>query len=144
MHMHGHHPLSVAVKNGLVAVGIQANVKTDPGAVAFYDTDGNPVAAVTVSSMPDMVTFTPDGKYVLAAIEGEPADNLSVDPEGAVAIIDVRGAINQLDVVEANFLAFNTRARSTRACASIRPARRPRRTSSPSTSRSRATRRRRT
>jgi 2',3'-cyclic-nucleotide 2'-phosphodiesterase/3'-nucleotidase/5'-nucleotidase len=107
MHMHGHHPLSVAVKNGLVAVGIQANVKTDPGAVAFYDTDGNPVAAVTVSSMPDMVTFTPDGKYVLAAIEGEPADDLSVDPEGAVAIIDVQGAIDQLDVVEANFLAFN-------------------------------------
>ncbi len=37
----------------------------------------------------DMVTFTPDGKFLLGACEGAPADDNSSDPEGAVLLLSV-------------------------------------------------------
>lgn len=84
---------SVAVHDGLVALAVEANPKTSSGTIAFYNAaDLTLLHTVTVGAQPDMVTFTPDGKYVLAALEGEPnsygqAD--SVDPEGGVAVITV-------------------------------------------------------
>lgn len=42
-----------------------------------------------VGSLPDMVTFTPDGTKAVVANEGEPSDDYAVDPEGTIAIIDV-------------------------------------------------------
>src|SRR5262245_59637807 len=62
---YGSDPTSVAVDGGRVAVAVVANVKTDPGTLAFFDTDGNTLGAVTVGALPDMVTFTPNGKNVL-------------------------------------------------------------------------------
>ena len=37
-----------------------------------------------------MVTFTPDGKYILAANEGEPNDAYTVDPEGSISLINTQ------------------------------------------------------
>ncbi|HEY6126481.1 MAG TPA: hypothetical protein VIV63_17640, partial [Steroidobacteraceae bacterium] len=85
-------PNSVSIKNGLVAVAIEAPVKTDAGLVAFYTADGTPIAQVRVGSQPDMLTFTPDGKNVVVANEGEPSGYggaTDVDPEGVVSIIRV-------------------------------------------------------
>lgn len=85
-------PNSVAVEDGLVAVAVEALVKTDPGVVAFYNVSGAPIAQVTVGSQPDMLTFTPDGKYVVVANEGEPSGYgavTDVDPNGTVSIIRV-------------------------------------------------------
>ena len=101
---------SVAVHKGVVAVAIEAETATDPGFVVFFDADGNYLNQVTVGSLPDMVTFTPNGKYVLVANEGEPNDDYTIDPEGSVSIIDVRGDISQLsqqDVRTAGFTQFN-------------------------------------
>ncbi len=58
---------SVAVYEGLVAVAIEADPVTDPGAVAFYDVDGNLLNLVRVGALPDMLTYTRNGKYVLVA-----------------------------------------------------------------------------
>lgn len=81
---------SVAVRDGLVAVAVQAANKTDPGHVALYDAASFALlGSVQVGALPDMVTFTPDGKYVLAANEGEPSDDYAIDPEGSVSVIDV-------------------------------------------------------
>ena len=81
---------SVAVHNGKVAVAIQAPVKTDPGYVALYDASSLALlGSVRVGALPDMVTFTPDGKTVLVANEGEPSDDYTIDPEGSVSVIDV-------------------------------------------------------
>ncbi|GHF43237.1 hypothetical protein HNQ07_002006 [Deinococcus metalli] len=85
---------SVTVKNGVVAVAVQAAVKTDPGKVAFLNADGSERApAVTVGALPDMLTFTPDGSLLLTANEGEPNDDYSVDPAGSVSVINVAKAL---------------------------------------------------
>jgi hypothetical protein len=84
-------PNSVAVRDGVIAVAIESDPKTDPGHVAFYDIDGKLLKAVQVGALPDMLTFTPDGKHVLSANEGEPSGygEGHVDPEGSVSIIPV-------------------------------------------------------
>ena len=73
---------SVAVHPGgdYFAVSAPAVDKTQPGTVAFYDKDGNYLNHVTVGSLPDMVTFSKDGKYLLVANEGEPNDDYTVNP----------------------------------------------------------------
>ena len=101
---------SVAVNNGRVAVAIQADPSQDPGSVVFFDTDGNFLSQVTAGALPDMVTFTPDGRYVLVANEGEPDDDYAIDPEGTVSIIRAlpdASKIKQNDVRTVSFTAFN-------------------------------------
>ncbi|ACB52364.1 alkaline phosphatase [Crocosphaera subtropica ATCC 51142] len=101
---------SVAVKNGVVAVAEQATIKTDPGMVSFYNTDGLFLNSVMVGALPDMLDFTPDGSKILVANEGEPNDDYTIDPEGSVSIIDISGGIGSLsqsNVITAGFQAFN-------------------------------------
>jgi hypothetical protein len=85
-------PTSVAVKNGLVAVAVPAVPKTDPGRVLFFR-DEVLVGDVTVGALPDMVTFTPDGRLLLVANEGEPnsyGQPDSIDPEGSISVIQTQ------------------------------------------------------
>jgi hypothetical protein len=101
---------SVAVHKGLVAAAVEATPKTDMGKVVFFDADGRIFAQVEVGALPDMVTFTPDGKRVLVANEGEPSDDYSIDPEGSVSIIDLPRDIRRLtqaNVRTAGFTRFN-------------------------------------
>jgi hypothetical protein len=98
-----------------VAVAVEANVKTDNGSVVFFDADGGFLSQVTVGALPDMLTYTPDGKTVLVANEGEPSGYGPgfVDPEGSVSIIDVKhGAcwVQQYDVSTARFTIPNASA----------------------------------
>jgi hypothetical protein len=91
---------SVAVSQGHVAAAVEGFQKTDPGkAVIFKTTDYALVAQVQVGALPDMITYTPDGKYLLTANEGEPNDSYTIDPEGTVSIISVREnyAVTQVD-----------------------------------------------
>lgn len=87
---------SVAVHNGLVAVAVENNDKQAPGTAVFFDADGNNLRAVQVGALPDMITFSPDGKHVLVANEGEPNDAYDNDPEGSVSIIDIPADLNDL------------------------------------------------
>ncbi len=54
-----------------------------------------------------MVTFTPDGRYILVANEGEPNSDYSVDPEGSVSIIDLTRGLKRATVKTADFNKFN-------------------------------------
>lgn len=109
---------SVAVKNGLVAVAVDATPITDPGKVVFFDTDGNFVNSVTVGSLPDMVIFTNDGTRVLTANEGEPNSDYSIDPLGSVSVIDLTPGvanISDTDVTTLTFESFDSQMDDLRA-----------------------------
>lgn len=98
---------SVAVHGGVVALAIEAAVKTEPGHVGFFKAaDLSYVSAVRVGALPDMLTFTPDGKTVLVANEGEPNDDYSVDPEGSISVIDISN-LQKPTARVADFQAFN-------------------------------------
>lgn len=84
---YGGQPNSVACRDGVVAVAVQALVKTDAGKAVFFDINGNLAGQVTVGALPDMITFSPNGRYVLTANEGEPSADYLTDPEGSVSII---------------------------------------------------------
>lgn len=101
---------SVSVHGGVVAIAVEAATKTDPGWVAFLDTSGDPITAVPVGALPDMLTFTPDGDWLLVANEGEPNDDYSIDPPGSITVIDVSGPLADLstdDISTAGFEAWD-------------------------------------
>jgi len=109
---------SVAVHDGLVALAIEGAKKTDNGTVAFYNAaDSRLLHSVPVGALPDMLTFTPDGRYVVVANEGEPNSyglTDSVDPEGSISVI----AVNRTGVstvATADFRAFNGQEDALRA-----------------------------
>lgn len=81
---------SVAVHGNTLAAAVQANTKTDAGSVVLYDANKLEfISRVKVGALPDMVAFTPNGKTVLVANEGEPSDDYKTDPEGSISIIDI-------------------------------------------------------
>ncbi len=95
---------SVAIHNGLAAFAIEAysdeliGDRRAPGVVLFYDTKtmapSKGVNPVSVGSLPDMLTFTHDGRRLLVANEGTPnpvadEDYEAPDPVGSVSIIDM-------------------------------------------------------
>ncbi|MDO8906474.1 choice-of-anchor I family protein [Hydrogenophaga sp.] len=106
---------SVAVHDGLVAVAIQASTKTDNGRVALYRArDLKLISHVEVGALPDMLVFTPDGKTLLVANEGEPSDDYQIDPEGSISVIDVKQPAKPT-VRTAGFAAFNGQETTLRA-----------------------------
>jgi predicted extracellular nuclease len=96
---------SVAVKNGVVAIAIEAANPNNPGKVVFYDTAGTFIKDVTVGVLPDMITFSPDGKKVLTANEGQPTT--TSDPVGSVSIIDISQGVAAATVTTASFTSFD-------------------------------------
>ncbi|HWO11254.1 MAG TPA: esterase-like activity of phytase family protein, partial [Polyangiaceae bacterium] len=84
------------------------------GRVAFYAADElRYLGAVAVGFVPDMLTFTPDGRRVLVANEGEQVrdadDRIMADPEGSVSIIDLRAGVAAAQVSHARFERFDAR-----------------------------------
>lgn len=104
---------SVAVHSGKLAAAIESTTKTNPGKVVVFSTDDYHVLAnVTVGALPDMVTFSPDGAFILTANEGEPNEAYTIDPVGSLSIISVHKnyAVKTLD-----FSPFETKAAELKA-----------------------------
>jgi len=105
-------PSSVVFHGGLGAVAVANDPKTDPGRVVFFRADGTVIKSVVVGALPDCLAFTPDGKKLVVANEGEPNDEYTVDPEGSISIIDVSGGaagITQASVRTAGFTSFDNK-----------------------------------
>ncbi|MBP7346559.1 MAG: alkaline phosphatase [Sediminibacterium sp.] len=97
---------SVDVSNGKLAAAIESTNKQDLGKVVVFNTTTYAEEKViTVGALPDMVTYSPDGKFILTANEGEPNANYTIDPEGTVSIISVD---NNYSVTTINFAAFES------------------------------------
>jgi DNA-binding beta-propeller fold protein YncE len=107
LNVYGAQGNSVSVKNGIVAVAVQAAPAQNPGVVVFLDVNGALLGQATVGALPDMLTFTPDGTKVLVANEGEPTTTYSNDPEGTVSIIDLAGGPGAAVVTNVRFNDFN-------------------------------------
>ncbi len=103
---------SVAVHDNIIALAVQADIKTDNGYVILYDaTTLERISSIEVGALPDMVTFTPDGKTLLVANEGEPDDNYEVDAEGSVSVINIID-IDRPIVKTATFENYNAQKQS--------------------------------
>ena len=104
---------SIAVHDGILAVAAEADPKQISGKTIFFNRAGEFLSSVTVGALPDMLTFTPNGHYVLVANEGEPAGYClpgeEDDPEGSISIIDLKNGVTNLtqdDVRTADFRNF--------------------------------------
>jgi len=81
---------SVDARFGILAVAVEADPRQEDGWVAFYSTLTLDLLAVApAGALPDMVTFSENGRYALTANEGEPDDTYTHDPEGTVTILDL-------------------------------------------------------
>ncbi|MBV7531173.1 choice-of-anchor I family protein [Chitinophaga sp. sic0106] len=97
---------SLSVNNGLLAAAIESTVKQEPGKVVIFKTSDNSlVKSITVGALPDMLTFSPDGRYILSANEGEPNAAYTNDPVGSISIIDVQ---NNYEVKTIDFSGFES------------------------------------
>ncbi|HEY0608910.1 MAG TPA: choice-of-anchor I family protein [Chitinophaga sp.] len=95
---------SLSVNNGRLAAAIEALDKTNAGRVTVYNTsDYKEIKSIPTGALPDMVTFSPDGNYILTANEGEPSTDYTKDPVGSVSLISVNDNYN---VVNIDFSAF--------------------------------------
>jgi hypothetical protein len=98
---------SIAIHDDILALAIAGESPQDLGAVLFYNLDvmgqGTFIKAVQTGSLPDMVTFTPDGARVLVANEGEPNSDYSIDPEGSISVIDIVNGMPNNRAMTVNF-----------------------------------------
>ena len=96
---------SVDVYDGKLAAAIESINKQQNGKVVVFNTTTlAEVKVIEVGALPDMVTYSKDGKYILTANEGEPNDAYTNDPEGTVSIIKVA----DYSVKTLNFAAFES------------------------------------
>ena len=94
---------SVDIYNGRLAAAIESVDKQGNGKVVIFNTSTlTEVKVIQVGALPDMVTYTKDGQYILTANEGEPNDPYTVDPDGSISIIKV----SDYSVRTINFSAF--------------------------------------
>jgi hypothetical protein len=99
----------VATRNGILAAAVQG-ANFGSGRVVFFNKDGDFLAQVQVGVLPDYLIFTPDGKRIVTANEGEPAADYGVDPPGSISIITLPeniADIQQSSVQTLDFSAYD-------------------------------------
>lgn len=95
---------SVDVRDGKLAAAIESINKQANGKVVIFDTESlRPLKTISVGALPDMVTYSKDGNFILTANEGEPNDSYTDDPIGSVSVINVK---NDYSVTNIDFSGF--------------------------------------
>ncbi|AWG22333.1 alkaline phosphatase [Flavobacterium faecale] len=105
---------SVATHDGTLAVALESTIdkQANGKVVVFKTSDYSLIKEITVGALPDMVTFSPDGKYIMSANEGEPNDDYSKDPNGSISIIDIA---SNYTVTTLDFTSLSSQATSLKA-----------------------------
>ncbi len=105
---------SLDVSGNLLAIAVQASPKTHAGVIAFYtlSNTGAPsfLKKVSVGALPDGVAFSPDGKYLVVANEGELSNSFmtdGIDPEGSISIISINNGVVSDTAINLGFADFN-------------------------------------
>jgi DNA-binding beta-propeller fold protein YncE len=106
---------SLDISGNLLAIAVANTTKNLSGVIAFYSLDANGAATfvhkVTVGALPDGVAFSPDGKYLVVANEGEPLKNSATsvsDAEGSISIIAITDGQPATSATTLGFTDFNT------------------------------------
>lgn len=105
---------SLDVHGNLLAIAVQNTPKTAAGVIAFYSlsSDGTPtfLKKVSVGALPDGVAFSPDGKYLVVANEGELSNSFmtdGIDPDGSISVITITAGIPANTATTLGFSDFN-------------------------------------
>ncbi len=133
MTIYGRGVQSVTVGNGIVAAAVDVAPVVSPngrqtandGLIVLMNTSGRVLRNISVGTLPDHVSFTPDKKTILVAGEGEPIcslDNGSTvaneatnpdlvsDANGTVSLIDVSNGAANATVTRLDFSSFDKTA----------------------------------
>ncbi|MDR6762274.1 hypothetical protein J2Y38_002485 [Flavobacterium sp. 2755] len=99
---------SVSIYDGKLAVALESttNKQGNGKVVVFNTSDYSLIKQVTVGALPDMITFSADGKYIMTANEGEPNTDYSQDPNGTISIIET----SNYTVTTLDFASFSSQA----------------------------------
>lgn len=105
---------SLDVSGNLLAIAVQATPKTAAGAIAFYTLSSSGVPTfqkkVSVGSLPDGVAFSPDGKFLVVANEGELSASFmtdGIDPEGSISLVAIQNGVASDTATTLGFSDFN-------------------------------------
>ena len=98
--------VAVSPDSKLLALALQDASYNKAGRIALFSILENgmiePCDIFTAGIQPDMVTFSPDGEYVLTADEGEPREGYNAeDPEGSVTVVSLEDGISAVIGFEA-------------------------------------------
>ena len=109
---------SLDITGNLLAIAVANTTKGSNGVIAFYTLDANGAATfvrtVEVGALPDGVAFSPNGKYLVVANEGEPlkttANGVTTvdDAEGSISIIAITDGMPATSATTLGFTDFNT------------------------------------
>lgn len=76
------------------------------GKLMFFDEKGDPTGQFPAGSMPNMVTFSPNGTWVLVANEGTPSDDYLTDPIGSISILNISNGVGNISPSAVEFVDF--------------------------------------
>lgn len=102
--------IAIDETNQLLAVAMAAKTVGEAGQIAFYNISGDTpvfIKNVMVGFLPDMVTFSHNGAKVVAADEGEPNGDYSIDPEGSISVINIENGVIADTASNIDFTAYN-------------------------------------
>jgi DNA-binding beta-propeller fold protein YncE len=86
---YGDTPNSVTYCAGYIFVVVNGFEEATPGQLLVLDWDGQVQTKFQIGAVPDMVACSPDNTKAVIAIEAEPNSDYSVDPEGAILVVDI-------------------------------------------------------
>lgn len=120
-------PTSVATHGPYIAVAVHDIGRADrQGKIIIFNSDHKRIREVPAGFLPDMVTFTPDGNFILVANEGEPnthqALGKKIDPVGSLTLISVQQDFSARQIDFNTFTAQDLRDKGVRIAPGKTPA----------------------
>ncbi|MEX1041941.1 MAG: choice-of-anchor I family protein [Pirellulaceae bacterium] len=108
-------PTSIASHDGKLAACVTPPSRGETGKAVFFNAQGEVLKVLDVGHKPDMLTFSPNGRWLLVSNEGAPEPDYSFDPEGSISQIDLADGIESLKpshVTTLDFRKFNDQRES--------------------------------
>lgn len=88
---------AVAVGSDFFVVAVENRDSAQlAGTLQFFTLDGTHIDSVPAGVLPDNVSISPNGNYVVSANEGEPSPMYNHDPEGSITVVDISGGVDNL------------------------------------------------